>query len=292
MSTPTPDDPAPELADALARRLSARPGSVFRVIGEPACRRHALAALHALADDLARGKPEGLRAAVLTLVDELAPHGLSFADLRFYVQALRSAVLTHAPAEQRPAIEAWCFELVMVYAMRFVGHREEQAQQRAARLEIGRLESQLGELKAAFAEKTELLERIRQSSTPIAPVVDGILVVPLVGMFDSLRAQLLTDRLLQAVAHARAVVVILDISGVPVFDADAATLIVRLAQALRLLGAELILVGVSPASAQTIVELDIQLTGLRALGSLQDGLALALHLRRLQIVPLRPAARQ
>lgn len=286
MSTTWLEDPQAELATALARRLCARPGSVFRILGEDACRTHVGAALLALRDDLASGKLEALRRAVLALVEQLAPHGLSFADLRQFVQSLRSAVLERAAPELHHPLDAWFFELVMVYAMRFVGHREEQSQQRAAQAEVDRLETQLGQLKAAFAEKTELLERIRQTSTPIAPVVEGILVVPLVGMFDTLRAEILTDRLLQAVSGARARVVILDISGVPMFDVEASALIVRLAQAVRLLGAELLLVGVSPATAQTLVELGVELHGLRALGTLQDGLALALKLRRLQITPL------
>lgn len=286
MPTPWLEDPQAALATALAGRLCARPGSVFRVLGEDACRTHVSAALLALQHDLDSGKLEALRTAVLALVEQLAPHGLSFADLRQFVQSLRSAVLERATPDLHHALDAWFFELVMVYAMRFVSHREEQSQQRAARLEVERLETQLGELKAAFAEKTELLERIRQTSTPIAPVVEGILVVPLVGIFDSLRAEVLTDRLLQAVSSARARVVILDISGVPLFDAEASALIVRLAQAVRLLGAELLLVGVSPATAQTLVELGIELHGLRALGTLQDGLALALKLRHLKIGPI------
>jgi anti-anti-sigma factor len=127
---------------------------------------------------------------------------------------------------------------------------------------------------------------VRQTSTPIAPVVAGILVVPLIGVFDAFRAELLTERLLQAVGQARARVVILDISGVPVFDAEAAGLTLRLAGAVRLLGTELILVGVSPATAATIVDLDLDLRSVRALASLQDGLALALRLQRLRIAPL------
>jgi anti-anti-sigma factor len=167
-----------------------------------------------------------------------------------------------------------------------VVQREEVFQKEAARLEAQHLESQLDELRAAFAEKTALLEQLHQTSTPIAPVVEGILVVPLVGTVDAARTELLTERLLQAVTQARAQVVILDISGVPGFDAVAAALIVRLGQAVRLLGAELIVVGMAPATARTIVELGVELAGLRALGSLQDGLALALRLRRLTIAPL------
>lgn len=170
--------------------------------------------------------------------------------------------------------------------MHFMSQREESLQERAAQLEVRQMESQLSELKAAFEEKTQLLELIRQASTPIAPVVDGILVVPLVGVFDAFRAEILTEKLLQSVTSARARVVILDITGVPVFDAEAAQLVIRLAQAVRLLGSEMILVGVSSEIARTIVELGVDLKGLKTLGTLQTGLAQALAVRRLKIVPL------
>ncbi len=278
-----------EVAAAVGRRMSEKPGSVFADAGEAACRGHVRAALAALGEDLRGDRVEALRGAVQALVEELLPRGLRYSDLRFYVLTLRGAVLAALPAGDaavRQAVDAWFLELVLVCSLRFVVHRDEQIQEQAARDEVQRVGSQLAELKGALAEKSELLERIRQTSTPVAPVVEGILVVPLVGVFDAFRAELLTERLLQAVAQARAQVVILDISGVPVFDAEAAQLIIRLGRAVRLLGTELILVGVAPATARTIVDLGIDLAGLRALGTLQDGLALALQLRRLKISPL------
>ncbi|HEY8375281.1 MAG TPA: STAS domain-containing protein [Nannocystis sp.] len=280
-----------ELGAAIAKRLSSRAASVFVAIGEPGCLTHAAATLKALAADLASGKAEALRRAAQGLVAELEPRGLRFTDLRIFLAAVREVVLAalaEAPevAAARPAIDAWFLELSQVFALRFVVEREAALQERAARLEVKRLESQLAELKAALAEKSELLERVRQTSTPIAPVVDGILVVPLVGAVDTFRTELLTERLLQEVARTRAQGVILDVSGVPVFDTEAARLVVRLARAVRLLGTEMILVGVAPATARTIVELGLDLGSLRVLGTLQDGLALALQLRKLKIVPL------
>jgi anti-anti-sigma factor len=278
----------PGLAEAAGKRLSEKTGSSFAAIGAAACRRHAEAAFAALREDLRAAKTEALRRAVKGLVEELLPHGLRFAELRFFVQTLRAAAgeaLSDEP-EARHAADGWFVELALVCSMQFVVQREAEVQQRAVKLEVKHLESQLDELRAAVAEKSELLERIRQVSTPIAPVVEGILVVPLVGTVDAERTALMTERLLQAVSQARAQVVILDITGVPVFDAEAAQLIVRLAQSVRLLGAELLLVGVGPTTARTIVELAIDLSGLRALGSLQDGLALALQMRRLTIARL------
>ncbi|MFY0542038.1 STAS domain-containing protein [Nannocystis pusilla] len=71
----------------------------------------------------------------------------------------------------------------------------------------------------------------------------------------------------------------------PLFDSDAAQLIVRTSQAVRLLGAQLLLVGLSPGVARTIVDLGVDLASLKTLSSLQDGLAHALALRKLRIAP-------
>lgn len=280
------------LVDDLSRRLSSRIGSVFRLVGEAGSRELAEATLAALLKDLRDNKREAVRGVVLDMVQRLAARGLSFADVRHYVQSTRALLLgaIDAAVDLQPGawrrIDDWLFDLMLVATMHFVAQREEAMQERAAQLEVRQMESQLVELKAAFAEKTRLLELIRQASTPIAPVVDGIVVVPLVGVFDAFRAEVLTEKLLHAVTEARAQVVILDISGVPVFDAEAAQLIIRLGQAVRLLGSEMILVGMSPDIARTIVELGVSLGGLRTLGSLQAGLAQALALRRLKIAPL------
>lgn len=279
------------IAEAFARRLAGRTSSVFRVLGEEASRAYADTALAALRTDLLSGKREAVRASVAALVEELSSKGLTFADLRFYAQTLRSlalAAIEEASAGDvaRRQLDEWCIELVLVSATRFMAQREDLLQERAAQREVNQLESQLGELKAALEEKSRLLEVIREASTPIAPVVEGILIVPLVGVFDAFRAESLTDKLLQEVSRSRARVVILDITGVPVFDADAAQLIIRLAQAIRLLGTEMLVVGVSPRMARTIVELGVDLAGLRTLGTLQDGLAQALVVRGLKITRL------
>lgn len=279
----------PVIVDAVVARLQGRASSVFHRIGEESCRQHVRAVVQALRDDLVANKREAVRTAVRALVEELAGEGLVFADLRFFANTLREAVL-RALAEQpgdadlRERVEEWLFELVLVCTMNFSVQREHQLQARALEQELRRLESQLGELQVALSEKTRLLEVIRQASTPIAPVVKGILVVPLVGMFDSFRAELLTEKLLNEISRTRARAVILDITGVPVFDTDAAQMIIRLAHAARLLGCELMLVGMSPNNARTIVDLGIDLTRFKTLATLQEGLAQALLLQRMKIV--------
>lgn len=282
----------PGLTTALAERLLARAGSVFRDAGPAACAQIATNVIGALAGDLRAGKDTGARAAIEALTQQHAAAGLRYADLRHLAVATRTLVLASLAREAdvdpaaRQRIDDWLFQLVLVGAMRYVAQREEVFQEQAARLEVRRLESQLDELTAALDEKTQLLDLIRSASTPVAPVYDGILVVPLVGVLDAQRAQHLTERLLHAITEARADVVILDISGVPVFDTEAAQHIVRTSAAVSLLGATMILVGLSPVVAQTIVGLGVDLSGLRTLGSLQAGVAHALALRRLAIAPV------
>lgn len=277
------------IIDAAATRLNGRAASAFHRIGEQSCRNHVSATVQALAEDLAAGKREAVRSAMQSLVADLAIASMTFADLRFFALTLRDAVrntLEPDDFDLRLRVEDWFFELVLVCSMHFAIQREAQLQERSVKLELRQLESQLGELKAALADKERLLEVIRQASTPIAPVVEGILVVPLVGVFDGFRAEVLTEKLLHEVTHVHARAVILDISGVPLFDNDAAQLIVRVARAVRLLGAHAILVGMSPMNARTIVDLGIDMSGLRTYGTLQDGLAHALVLQRLRLAPV------
>nr|WP_255216785.1 STAS domain-containing protein [Pseudenhygromyxa sp. WMMC2535] len=280
----------PQMVAAAVSRLCRRKASVYGQIGEEVCRTHVVAGLDALEQDLQTGKAEALRPFVYALVDGLDSAGLNYSDLRHYVQTLRQQVREvlgegEAGLALLAASEGWFFDLMQVSTMRFMVLRDQALERESRRHGVERLETQLAELEIALAEKTELLDLIRQASTPIAPVVRGILVVPLVGTFDSFRAQLLTERLLQEVAKVQTRSVILDISGVPVLDSDAAQLLIRLARSVRLLGAEIILVGMSPENAVTIINLGIELSDFETCGSLQDGLARALVLQRMRIVP-------
>ncbi len=281
----------------ISARLVQRNGSVFRAIGEAETRQVAARLVTALGQDLAGAEQAALRELLARLTQELLPRGMGYADLRQLAIAARQVVLAAldgAPepgAELRRRADAWLFQLGLLGAMRYVTHRERQFQEQSAELEVAQLEGQLIELKLAFEEKARLLDQIRQASTPIAPIHDGILVVPLVGVFDDVRAQVLSETLLAGISRMRAQVVILDISGVPIFDAEAAAHIVRAANAVRLLGAELILVGISAAIAATIIATGVDLAGLTTLGTLQAGLTRALALRDLKIVAAPATAR-
>lgn len=119
-------------------------------------------------------------------------------------------------------------------------------------------------------------ETLRALSTPLIPLGDGVLVMPLVGRVTADRAARILEELAAGVVTQRASAAIIDITGVPEADAGVAAALVRVAQAIRLLGAEVVLTGVQPAIARTLVELGADLAGMTTRGTLRDGIAHAL----------------
>ena len=116
---------------------------------------------------------------------------------------------------------------------------------------------------------------LAELSTPLIPISDQVMVMPLIGAVDSRRAQQVLDALLEGVASSRALVAILDITGVPVVDTQVANALLRAAQAVKLLGAQVVLTGIRPEVAQTLVGLGADLSGIVTCGSLQTGIAYA-----------------
>lgn len=123
---------------------------------------------------------------------------------------------------------------------------------------------------------------IQELSTPIIPVMDvpevgSIIVMPLIGSIDTLRARDLTRRLLEGIRVHRAKIVILDITGVPIVDSGVASHMNKTIQAARLKGAQTIITGISDAVAETIVDLGLDWSSIKTLGDLQTGLRVALR---------------
>ncbi|MDI3287172.1 STAS domain-containing protein [Polyangium sp. 15x6] len=276
------DHSADALTQDLSSRLLSRAGTIFRAIGPDATRDAVSRLLSALRKDLAaEGDGEG-RDVLASLIEDLTPKGLGHYDLRLLTTSLRSALLAatadtpDVDAGGRGLVESWLFQIALSGPMYLLVQRERMFQERTVEIEVRQMKAQLDELQAAYADKTRLLEQIRQASTPIATVHEGILVVPLVGILDENRAQTLTEKLLDSIVAAQARVVIVDVSGVGVFDAATAGHVLDTAKATRLLGAELVLVGLSPAVARTVLELGVDLSGLSTQSSLAAGLARAL----------------
>jgi DNA-binding LacI/PurR family transcriptional regulator/anti-anti-sigma regulatory factor len=118
---------------------------------------------------------------------------------------------------------------------------------------------------------------IQELSTPIIPVLEGVIVMPLIGAIDTLRARDVTRSLLEGIREHHAKVVILDITGVPIVDSGVAAYLNKTIQAARLKGARTIVTGVSDAVAETIVDLGIDWSGIETLSDLRVGLKTALR---------------
>jgi rsbT co-antagonist protein RsbR len=130
--------------------------------------------------------------------------------------------------------------------------------------------------KAQIEEKLKTIEQqrsaIRELSTPIMEVWEGILCLPIVGIMDSTRSADMTDALLRAVVQTRARCVILDITGIEVMDTHTADHFIRMAKAVRLLGAECVLTGINPQIAQTVIHMGLEMADIVSHRSLRDAL--------------------
>jgi anti-anti-sigma regulatory factor/putative methionine-R-sulfoxide reductase with GAF domain len=134
----------------------------------------------------------------------------------------------------------------------------------------------VNELKAAQETQQRLLAAVRELSTPIIPVLDRVLVMPLVGAIDTARSQQIIETLLSAITTHDTEVVIMDITGVSVMDTSVANHLLEATRAASLLGAQCVLVGMTPEVAQTVVHLGVNLSGLVTMSDLQSGVRFAL----------------
>lgn len=125
---------------------------------------------------------------------------------------------------------------------------------------------------------------IQELSVPIVPIYPGVLVLPLIGRIDTQRADAIMETLLNGVSREEACIVLLDITGVPLVDTATAHHLIQAARAVRLLGAEMVLVGIGPEIAQTVMQLGVDLSDITTCSNLQAGFALALRRLGLRIV--------
>ncbi|MFD2705927.1 STAS domain-containing protein [Salibacterium lacus] len=127
---------------------------------------------------------------------------------------------------------------------------------------------------------------LQELSAPLIPVFEHISVMPLIGTIDTERAKLIMENLLEGIIEHRSQVVLIDITGVPVVDTMVAHHIIQAAEAVRLVGAECILVGIRPEIAQTIVNLGIDLGKFPTKSTLRKGIESGLERTNRQIVNL------
>lgn len=127
---------------------------------------------------------------------------------------------------------------------------------------------------------------LKELSAPLIPVFEGISVMPLIGAIDTERAKLIMENLLDGVIEHSAQVVLIDITGVPIVDTMVAHHIIQAAEAVRLIGAKCILVGIRPEIAQTIITLGIDLSDFLTKSTLKKGMQTALEITDREIVEL------
>ena len=132
-------------------------------------------------------------------------------------------------------------------------------------------------------------EAIRELSTPVLQVRERLLILPIIGVIDSQRARQLTEQLLRGIRNNRAKVVVVDITGVPTIDSTVANHLVQTVEASRLMGASVIITGLSSEIAQTLVTIGVNLSKMNAVGDLQGGIEEAERLLGYKVVIMTPA---
>ena len=154
-----------------------------------------------------------------------------------------------------------------------------QLEQQMAQVEIETVERERAQAESLRLQQEVIKaqeQAIRELSTPVVPVMERIIVMPLVGSIDSMRARDVTRTLLAGIQEHRAKVVIMDITGVSVVDSGVVNHLNKTIHAARLKGARTIVTGISDAVAETIVDLGIDWSNVDTLGDLQTGLQTAL----------------
>jgi rsbT co-antagonist protein RsbR len=180
------------------------------------------------------------------------------AETAAFVFALREALLAAMESEGAP--------LADFATARWVAHLVDE-------LAIGTFDSFLeGREEVISMQGQQLLDL----STPVVRVWDRVVAAPLVGTLDSARAQAAMESLLQAIADDGALIAILDITGVPTVDTLVAQHLLKTVAATRLMGADCIVSGIRPQTAQTIVQLGINLADVTTRSTLADALATAI----------------
>ena len=131
-------------------------------------------------------------------------------------------------------------------------------------------------------------EAIRELSTPVLQVRERLLILPIIGIIDPQRARQLTEQLLRGIRANRAKVVVIDITGVPAVDSSVANHLVQTVDASRLMGATVIVTGLSSEIAQTLVTIGVDLAKMKTVGDLQGGIEEAERLLGYKVTPLAP----
>ncbi len=214
---------------------------------------------------------------VVTLADLLLYAGLVVAEERgWFTPPMQPSTLT---AVGITAISLGLLTIVVMQTLRVLERALQQSRQRTEALHASDREKArlLGELREREESRRRLLETLREVGSPVIPLAEGVIAMPLVGAIDSERAHLVRRNLLQGVSKHRAHTALVDITGVPVVDTMVANVLLQAMTGVRLLGAEPVLTGIRAEVARTLVELGLDLSGITTRATLQEGLEYAVE---------------
>ncbi len=208
---------------------------------------------------LETGTFEALQAYARNLSERIIPRGVQTDEVVGIVLLLRD-VLARSLFGRYHAYEPAANRIAITVAVGFVQERERTIR--------------------------EQQEAIRELSTPVLQVRERLLILPIIGVIDPQRARQLTEQLLRGIRTNRARVVVIDITGVAAMDSNVANHLVLTVEASRLLGATVIVTGLSPEIAQTLVNIGVDLTKMNTVGDLQGGIEEAERLLGYKVHPV------
>jgi len=126
-------------------------------------------------------------------------------------------------------------------------------------------------------------EELKQTSTPITSIWDGVLTLPIIGTLDSSRTMMIMENLLTRIEADRARAVVMDVTGVVAVDSQVSHHLIQMTRAIRLMGAQAILTGIRPDIARALTSLNIDLGNVTTCATLSDGLKEAFRMMRIEV---------
>ena len=261
------------LLERWQKLLDSGSGRFSQLVTQDERRRYASSILAALVEAEANGNVQDyggkhfdkVRGLLGDISSNFAERGLTPSETASFVFALREAVFAEFPA---------------VYQGQELLDRTLGVSLLLDKLGLFTFESYTLTRERLIKSQTDALADL---STPVIQLWDGIVALPLVGAIDSARAKDIMERLLEAVVHHEADIVIIDITGVPVVDTQVANRLMRTVEAVRLLGTRSIITGINPIIAQTLVQLGVDLSQLTTKASLRSGLQQAFRELKLRV---------